>query len=170
MTDAAEATRPDTGGAVVYPSAAVPGVPAFMFTAPAGWIIDEAPGAFAVLRAPQADGPPLDAILRHERVPATVTLEDVATATWARIQRDIPDARQSFDRVAAFGPSVVYLRGISYAVDGATTGELQALLLAPKVEGRKTADLFQFTITGPADALRPHGEQFVAMVASFRFI
>ena len=170
MTDAAEATRPDTEGTVVYPSAAAPGVPAFMLRAPAGWVIDEAPGAFTVLRAPQADGPPLDAILRHERVAATVTLEDVAKATWARIQRETPGARQSFDRVAAFGPTVVYLRGISYAADGGTIGELHALLLAPKVDGRKTTDLFQFTITGPADALRPHGEQFVSMVASFRFI
>ena len=172
MTDTSAATRPDTERTVVYPSAAVPAVPAFVFTGSDGWTIDEAPGALVVLRSPQqADGSSLDAILRHDRVAASVTLEDAAKVTWARIQRETPDAKLSFERVAGFGPNVVYLRGFSFGTPGgATIAELHAMFLAPKVDGRKTADLFQLAMTGPAEALQQRGQEFVEMVASFRFV
>ena len=168
----ATSTRSDTERRVVYPSAAVPAVPAFVLTGPAGWAIDEGAGALVVLHSPpQAGGSSLDAILRHDRVAVAVTLEDAAKITWARIRREIPDARLSFDRVAAFGPNVAYLRGFSFgAPGGGTIAELDAMFLAPKVDGRKTADLFQLAITGPAEAVRHYGQEFVDMVASFRFI
>jgi hypothetical protein len=170
MTDASP--REDTERRVVYPNAAVPAVPAFVFTAPAGWTVDEAPGALVALRAPQrGDGTSLDAFLRHERIAAEVTLEDASKVTWARILRESADVKLSFERVARYGPHVAYVRGFSMgAPGGGTVAELQALFLAPKADGRKTADLFQLAITGPADALRAHGAEFVDMVATFRFV
>jgi hypothetical protein len=171
MTDTSAVPRSDTDRRVVYPSAAVRSVPSFVFTGPDGWTVDEGPGAVVVLRSPQqADGSTLDAVLRHDRVAATVSLEDAAKATWARIQRASPDATLSFERVAAFGPNVAYLRGFSFGASGATIAGLHALLLAPTVDGRKTGDLFQLTMTGPAEALREHGQEFVDMVATFRFL
>jgi hypothetical protein len=171
MSDISAATRPDTERSVVYPSAAVPAVPAFVFTGAAGWTVDEAPGALVVLRSPPQSGSSLDAILRHERVATAVMLEDAAKVTWARIQRESPDAKLSFERVAGFGPHVAYLRGFSFgAPGGGTIAELHAVFLAPKVDGRKTADLFQLAMTGPAEALQQHGQEFVDMVASFRFV
>src|SRR3954451_3118461 len=99
MTDAAATTtRPDTERTVVYPSVAVPAVPAFVFTGAVGWTIDEAPGALVVLRAPQPAGAsPVDAVLRHGRVLASVTLEDAATRSWARLQREAPGFKLSFE-------------------------------------------------------------------------
>jgi hypothetical protein len=171
MSDTSASTRPDTERTVVYPSVAVPAVPAFVFTGAVGWTIEEAPGALVVLRAPQqSDGSALDAVLRHNRVPGELTLEEAAKRSWARIQREAPDVKLSFERVATFGTNIAYLRGYSYAVDGSTTAELHALFLAPKGDGRKTADLFQLSVTGAPEVVRRRGEEFLDMVASFRFV
>jgi hypothetical protein len=170
MTDTS--TARDTERRVVYPSAEVPAVPAFVFTRPSGWTVDEAPGALVVLHSPpRADGSSLDAILRHDRVPAALTLEDAAKVTWTRIQSETVDAKLSFERVARYGPNVAYVRGLSRRAPGdGTVAELHAMFLAPKVDGRRTADLFKLGITGPAEALQQHGEEFVSMVATFRFV
>jgi hypothetical protein len=175
MTDTATSTeaRPATERAVVFPSSSVPPVPPFVFLGPAGWIIDEAPDALVVLRSPQeVDGFWLNAILSHDRVAATVTLEDAAKATWARILRDTPGATPEMERVARFGNNIVYLRGVQTRApqSGRELAQLQAIFLAPKVEGRKTADLFQFVITTPANVMAGLTAGLVEMIASFRFV
>jgi hypothetical protein len=165
--------RPESERTVVYPSAAVPVIPSFLFTGPEGWIVDEAPGALVVLRsADQIDGMWLNAILSHNRVSATVTLEDAAKATWRRVVEDSPEAKLSFERVARFGTNVAFLRGFSVDVapGDRNVAQLHALFFAPRAEGRRTADLFQFVITGPVEAMRERGHDLVDMVASFRFV
>jgi hypothetical protein len=171
-TSTTTATRPDSERTVVYPSAAVPVVPSFVFTGPDGWVVDEAPGALVVLRAPDAiDGYWPNAILRHNRVGSAYTLEDAAKATWDRAVRDSPGAKQSFERVARFGTNVAYLRGLSFdPSSGGKLAQLHALFLAPRAEARKTADLFQFVITAPVATMQQSGQVFVDMVASFRFV
>jgi hypothetical protein len=165
--------RPATARAVVYPSRTVRSVPSFVFLGPEGWIVDEAPDALIVVRAPQpVDGFWLNAILSHDRVAASVDLEAAAKATWARVLRDSPNAKAEFERVARFGDNIVYLRGVELDApqSGRKLGQIHALFMAPKEQGRKTADLFQFVITSPAELMPQLGPGFVEMIASFRFV
>ena len=164
---------PATARAVVYPSSAARSVPPFVFLQPQGWIIDEAPDAVLVVRAPEPiDGFWLNAILTHDRVAATVDLTAAAKATWARVLRDSPAATADFERVARFDDNVVYLRGLE--VDAPQSGrklaQLHALFMAPKAEGQKTGDLFQFIITTPTEVMGQLSAGFVEMIASFRFV
>src|SRR5436190_12436844 len=100
-----------TARAVVYPSEAARSVPSFVFLQPEGWVVDEAPDALLVVRAPESvDGFWLNAILTHDRVGATVDLDAAVKATWARVTRDKPGATPDFERVARFGDNIVYLR------------------------------------------------------------
>jgi hypothetical protein len=175
MTDTSSpaVSRPDAERTVVYPSAMVPVVPSFVFTGPSGWIVDEAPGALLVLRsAEEVDGMWPSAILSYNRVSSSVTLEDAAKATWERVVTDSPDARQSFERVARFGTNVAFLRGFSFEArqGGGRVAQLHALFFAPRAEGRRTTDLFQFVITAPVEAMQQQGRSLVDMIASFRFV
>jgi hypothetical protein len=162
-----------TARAVVYPSGAARPVPPFVFLQPEGWILDEAPDALLVVRAPEAvDGFWLNAILTHDRVAATVDLTAAVRATWARVLRDSPGATADFERAARFGDNVVFLRGLEIDApqSGRKLAQLHALFLAPKAEGQKTGDLFQFVITTPTEVMGPLSAGFVEMIASFRFV
>src|SRR5262245_9587393 len=102
-----------TARVAVYPSAMIRPVPSFIFTVPAGWVLDEAPDALVVVRtAEQVDGFWVNAILSHDRVPRAVDFKQAAKATWARVQQASPDAKVTMERLARFGTNVVYLRGV----------------------------------------------------------
>ena len=162
-----------TDRTVVHPSAEVPGVPAFLFSAPEGWVLDEAPGAVCVVRSPaQVDDFWLNAVISHDRVARTVDLEQAAKATWARIVAESPSATVTMERIARFGDNVVYLRGVQVAAprSGRALAQLHALFFAPRPEWRATADLFQIIATSPADVMGDIGAGLVEMIASFRFV
>ena len=158
---------------VVYPSAEVPGVPAFVFAAPDGWVLDEAPDAICVVRSPeQVDDFWLNAVISHDRVARTVDLEQAAKATWARIVAESPSASVNMERIARFGDNVVYLRGVQLDApkSGRPLAQLHALFFAPAAEGRATSDLFQIIATSPATVMGRIGAGLVEMIASFRFV
>jgi hypothetical protein len=158
---------------VAHPSLEVPGVPAFVFGAPEGWVLDEAPGAICVVRSPeQVDDFWLNAVISHDRVARTVDLEQAAKATWARIHAESPSAMVNMERVARFGQNVVYLRGILLEAprSGRALAQMHALLFAPGNEERATRDLFQIIATTPADVMGRIGAALVEMVASFKFV
>jgi hypothetical protein len=162
-----------TARVIVYPSAAVPGVPSFVFSAPEGWVLDEAPDAVCVVRSPeQVDDFWLNAVISHDRVARTVDLEQAAKATWARILADSPGATVNMERVARFGDNIVYLRGIQLDAprSGRQLAQLHALFFAPLVEQRATSDLFQIIATSPADTMGRIGAGLVEMISSFRFV
>jgi hypothetical protein len=172
----------DTGGpggqasteprVLVYPSATLRPVPSFLFAAPAGWVVDEVPDALAVIRTPeQVADFWVNATLSHDRVGKAVDIEKAAQATWARIQRESPEAKLSMERMARFGSNVVYLRGIELPApqSGRPLAQLQALLFAPPVEGAKTNDFFQIICTAPSDQMTNFGPIFVALISSFQF-
>jgi hypothetical protein len=166
-------TAATTARVLVHPSAAVPGVPAFVFSAPEGWVLDEAPDAICVVRSPeQVDDFWLNAVVSHDRVARTVDLEQAAKATWARIVAESPGATVNMERIARFGDNVVYLRGVQLAApqSGRPLGQLHALFFAPAGEGRATSDLFQIIATSPADVMGRIGAGLVEMIASFRFV
>ena len=174
----AELTRtpteaPTTGHqVVVFPSRLVRAVPPFVFAAPPGWVVDEAPGAVLAVRAEAAiDDFWSNALLIHDRVASAVDLQAAATASWGRLKADAPSATTKMERVAKFGENVVYLRGVELDAtqSGRRLAQLHALFFAPATAGAKTADLFQFVATSTTDQMGAVGRMFVDMIATFRF-
>ena len=177
MTETGSPTveAPPTTGyqVVVYPSATVRPIPPFVFCAPDGWVVDEAPDAVAVVRMTEAiDDFWINAILTHDRVAKAVDLAAAAQLTWSRMVRDAPTAKSVMERVANFGGNVVYLRGVELDApqSGRKLAQLQAIFLAPAAENAKTADLFQFIATSPVDKMDDVGKSFVEMIGTFRFV
>jgi hypothetical protein len=157
---------------VVFPSRSVRPIPSFVFAAPSGWVVDEAPGAVLAVRAEAAvDDFWSNALLIHDRVARAVDLQAAATASWGRLKADAPSAATVMERVAKFGDNVVYLRGVELdaAQSGRRLGQLHALFIAPAAPEAKTADLFQFVATSTAEQMGEVGQRFVDMVATFRF-
>lgn len=166
-------TAATTARVLVHPSAAVPGVPPFVFSAPEGWVLDEAPDALCVVRSPeQVDDFWLNAVVIHDRVAKTVDLAEAAKATWARVHADSPSATVNMERVARFGDNIVYLRGVQLDApqSGRTLAQLHAIFFAPIAEHRSTSDLFQIIATTPADVMGRIATGLVEMIASFRFV
>jgi hypothetical protein len=158
---------------VVYPSATVRPIPPFVFCAPDGWVVDEAPDAIAVVRQTEAvDDFWINAILTHDRVAKAVDLPAAAQLTWTRLTRDAPTAKSVMERVVNFGGNVVYLRGVEVEAprSGRKLAQLQAIFLAPAADDAKTADLFQFVATSPIDKMDAVGKSFVEMIGTFRFV
>jgi hypothetical protein len=175
MTDTIETptSAPTTGyQVVIHPSRMVRPVPAFLFAAPEGWVVDEAPGAILAVRA---SAPVNDfwnnALLTHDRVAKAVDLQAAATASWGRLKADAPSAEVKMERVARFGDNVVYLRGVELDApqSGKRLAQVHALFLAPSEDDAKTADLFQFVATSTVDQMDDVGKQFVEMIGTFRF-
>jgi hypothetical protein len=163
-----------TARVAVHPSAAIRPVPPFIFSVPAGWVLDEAPDALVVARtAEQVDGFWVNAILSHDRVPRAVDFKQAAQATWSRLRQTSPSARVTMERLARFGPNVVYLRGVELEApkSGRPLAQMHALFFAPTREGDtgRTVDFFQLIATSPLDRMEAYGPAFVELVGSFRF-
>ena len=140
--------------AVVHPGKLIPGIPSFVFTVPLGWVLDEAPGALAVLRLPkEVDGFWVNAILSHDKVARAVDFEAAAKASWARLKRTSPDATENGERLVRFGNQVMYVRGVELSAGGKQLAQFHALFFAPVNEGGKTVDFFQFILTAPVGAI-----------------
>jgi hypothetical protein len=170
----AEADRPAdlTARVAVYPSAMMKPIPPFIFSVPAGWVLDEAPDALVVVRsAEQVDGFWVNAILSHDRVPRSVDFRSAARATWARLVDSTPSATVSMERLARFGTNVVYLRGVEMEAprSGRPLAQLHALFFAPANDEGRTVDFFQIVATSPQDHMERFGPAFIEMVGSFRF-
>ena len=158
---------------LVYPSATLRPVPAFLVAAPSGWVVDEAPDSLAVMRtAEQVDGFWVNATVSHDRVARSVDLAVAAKATWARVLHSSPSAKAGLERVARFGSNIVYMRGVELDApeSGRKLAQLQALFFAPPVPDAKTSDFFQVICTSPVDAMPGFGPVFVAMISSFEFV
>ncbi len=157
--------------AVVHPGKLIPGIPAFVFTVPLGWVLDEAPGALAVLRLPkEVDGFWVNAILSHDKVARSVDFESAAKATWARLKRASPDATQNGERLVRFGDQVMYVRGVELTANDKKIAQLHALFFTPVSEGGKTVDFFQFVLTAPTAMMGGLVKPFMEALSTFRFV
>jgi hypothetical protein len=176
MTDTIETpTSAQTTGyqVVIHPIRTVRPVPSFVFAAPEGWIVDEAPGAVLAVRATAPVNEFWDnALLTHDRVAKAVDLQAAATASWGRLKADAPTAEVKMERVARFGDNIVYLRGVELDApqSGKRLAQLHALFFAPSDDDAKTTDLFQFVATSTVDHMDDIGKQFVEMIGTFRFV
>lgn len=177
MSDTAEAESgvgvATSRRAVVHPSAVIPGIPAFLFDVPEGWVVDEGPSALCVVRRPEeVDGFWTNAIVRHDKVPREVDFERAAKSTWAKLQKTYPGVVEQGERLVRFDTNVVaYVRGANLTVDGRPLAQIQAMFFAPVSEGGKVVDFFQ--IIGTAlrnDELQQNMDDVTAMIASFRFL
>lgn len=149
------------------------GVPSFVFSIPVGWVMDEAPNSLAVVHGPVAvDGFWPNLVISHDRLGASVDLKTAAQATWAKLQRQAPDAKVTFEKTARFAENVMYMRGVEMTSPQSKRklGQLHGLCLAPRPEGAKTVDLFQLIATSLTDPANSPVSQFVEIIGSFRFI
>jgi hypothetical protein len=174
LTHESVATRPAdlTASLAVYPGTQLRPVPPFVFSVPQGWQLDEAADALAVIRTPEeVDGFWVNAIVTHDRVPRAVDFEAAAKTTWVRIKQSSPDATPTLEKMARFGDTVVYLRGVELTApkSGRKLGQLHALFFAPAEGEGKTVDLFQIVGTSPADVMERFAPAFLEIVGSFRF-
>jgi hypothetical protein len=169
--------RPDkpaelTARIAVYPSAEIKPVPSFIFSMPAGWVLDDAADALVVARTAEQVGDFwINAILSHQRVPRSVDFKQAAQSTWARLQRTSPSAEVTMERLARFGTNIVYLRGVELEApnNGRVLAQLHALFFAPANDEGKTVDFFQLVATCPKDVMEQYGPAFIELVGSFRF-
>ena len=162
-----------TSRVALYPSAMIKPVPSFIFSVPAGWVLDEAPDALVVARtAEQVDGFWVNAILSHDRVSREVDFKQAAQATWGRLSRTEPSAKVTMERLARFGSNVVYLRGaeMDAAQSGRAVAQLHALFFAPANDEGKTVDFFQLVATTPRELMDRYGPAIVELIGSFRFM
>jgi hypothetical protein len=149
------------------------GIPAFVFSIPEGWVVDEVPNALAVVRPPEATDEFLaNLMIRHIRLGASVDLKLAAEATRATTMKQSPDAVISFERAAKFGDTVMHLRGLSLTSPESQRrlGQLHGLCIAPKGEGDKTVDLIQMVGTSLEDIEPSPAPQFMEVIGSFRFV
>ena len=157
--------------AAVHPSKLIPGVPPFIFTVPLGFVLDEAPGALAVVRTPaEVDGFWVNAILSHDKVGRAIDFEAAAKATWAKLKRASPDATDSGEKLVRFGDLVMYVRGAELTANGRKLAQFHALFFAPVTEGGKTVDFFQFVLTAPVGAMGGLVKPFMELLSTFRFV
>jgi hypothetical protein len=171
---AASPTKPTpTSQVVAYPSRLIRPIPRFVFAAPVGFVVDEAPDAMCVVRAPKdIDGFWVNAILSHDRVPRSVDFKQAAQITFAKLKKATPDANVTMERLARFGANVVYLRGVELTAPKSERklAQLHALFFAPVHDTGKTVDFFQIVATSPAELMPRFGRAFVEMIASFKFV
>jgi len=162
-----------TAQIAAHPGAMVPGVPPFIFSIPAGWVVDEAPGALCVVRtARQVDGFWVNALISHDKVARSVDFEHAAKVTWAKLKKTNPEAEPNGERMVRFGDRVVYVRGVNLnGSDGRPLAQLQAMFFAPTKGGGKVVDYFQVIGTCPrTGTVDEHMEAFLEIVGSFRFV
>ena len=162
-----------TAQIVAQPSAMLPGIPPFVFALPEGWVLDEAPGALAVIRMPdETDGFLINGILSHDKVSRKVDFKEAAGFTWQRLLEGCPDAEIYTEKFTQMGGRPVFLRALKVSApkSGRAISQLQAIWFAPTNGPGKVVDFFQCVFTCPAehvDAVAPHA---FAFLASFKFV
>lgn len=157
--------------AAVHPGKIIKGIPSFVFTVPLGWVLDEAPGALAVVRLPkEIDGFWVNAILSHDKVARATDFESAAKATWARLKRSSPDATENGEQLVRFGNLVMYVRGVELTANGIKLAQFHALFFAPVNDAGKTVDFFQFVLTAPVGAMGGLAKPFMESLSTFRFV
>lgn len=157
---------------VTQPGRLIPGIPPFVFVIPEGWVLDEAPGALAVLRSPvEIEGFWVNAILNHDRVARSVDFKVAAKVTWAKLNRSgMTDIKESGERMLRFGNMPVYVRGADFASpEGRKLAQMHAIWFAPTSEGGKVVDMFQLVLTAPANVMPTVVNPILEMVSTFRF-
>ena len=170
---AASTNSADVSARIVnYPSAALPGVPPFVAVAPDGWISASSPSSLVVIHEPEAvEGYFANAVIEHTRVARSVDFKRASQVTWAKVQREAPDVKARFERMAQFGNNRVYLRGaeMTAPANKRAFSQLHSLSFAPAADDAKLVDLFQITCTVPSNRIDAVGPLFMEIISSFRF-
>ncbi len=159
----------------VFPSKAIRPTPAFVFTVPEGWVLDEAADALAVVHPAKPEGDFwVNAMVTTDRVPRAVDFKAAARITFARIKRECPDAEVKMEKMARFGSLIAYLRGIEATSPKSQrrVAQVHAVFFAPVEEDDKgkTVDMFQVVGTCPEETAGRYGPRFVEIISSFRFV
>jgi len=162
-----------TAQIVAHPSAVLPGVPPFVFALPTGWVLDEAPGALAMIRLPEEiDGFLINGILSHDKVSRTVDFKEAAGYTWQRLKEGCPDAEVDTEKFTQMGGRPVFLRGLHLSAPktGRAISQLQSIWFAPTNGPGKVVDFFQCVFTCPVEHVDAVAPQALGFLASFKFV
>jgi hypothetical protein len=162
-----------TSHTAVYPSSTLRPVPSFVFEVPAGFELDEGPGALAVARVPEAvDGFWVNLIVSHDRVQRGMGLKTAAKNTFGLLARQCPGLALSEQRTGRFGDRLTFLAVANFAAPRTKRplSQVHAIFFAaPEEEATKTADLFHIVGTCPAELVKKYGPAFVQVISSFQF-
>lgn len=174
MSTATQPVRPAslTARVAVYPSDAIKPVPAFVFSVPDGWVLDEGPDALVVVHTPEeVDGFWVNLMVSQDRVARAIDHKAAAQATWARLVSNSPEAKVTMERMVRFDERITYLRAVELTSpkSGRALAQLHALFFAPAADDAKTQDVFQLIGTCPADQAERWGKDFLEVIGSFRF-
>ena len=158
---------------VAFPSAQIRPIPSFIFSAPAGWVVDESPNALGQVRVAE----PIDdfwpnVLITHTRMGREFDLEQAAAITWETIKADtsLASADVKSEQVVKFGELLMYVRTAELTpTDGDPVAEVHALCFAPVEGDGQTADFFQLICSSTVE----HGDQvlpaFLEIIGSFKF-
>jgi hypothetical protein len=148
-------------------------VPSFVFDIPAGFELDEGPGALAVARVPEAvDGFWVNLIVSHDRVQRGMGLKTAAKNTFGLLARQCPGLALSEQKTGKFGDRLTFLTVAKFEAPRTKRplAQVHALFFAnPDEAATKTADLFHIVGTCPGDLLPKYGPPFVQVISSFQF-
>lgn len=161
-----------TAGVVTHPSAMLPGIPPFIFSVPQDWVLDEAPGALAVVRPEEAvDGFWINAILSHDKVARSVDFKQAALVTWLKLAEHAPDATMRFEKMIRVGRLPIYVRAadMNAAQTGRRISQLQAIFFGPVHGPGKVVDFFQLVCTAPVEHVDSIAPDVLELIRSFRF-
>jgi len=162
-----------TAHIVAQPSSILPGIPPFVFALPSGWVLDEAPGALALIRMPEEiDGFLINAILSHDKVSRTVDFKEAASFTWSRLKEGCPDAELGIEKFMELNGFPMFLRTMEMSApkSGRRLAQLQSIWFAPAKGMGKVVDFFQCVFTSPVEHVNAIAPQALQFLASFKFV
>ncbi len=156
---------------LTFPGPLIRPVPSFTMGVPQGWLVRDCPGAiFAMGTADDDDGPWSNVIVRHERVMAVATLEDVAAADLVRLENDYPGVEVLEASAVEFRNTVQYVRTSKLRMAGwdGLVNRNDSFLFGPPPPG-PVADVFHFIWMNDWEATGPWAEIYAAMMATLEF-
>ena len=155
---------------LTVPGPLVRPVPGFTIGVPQGWLVRDCPGALFVMGTPDTfEGPWSNVTVKHERVMADKTLDDVARSTLVHLQADYPDV-EVLEATAVTFEETHYVRTSKLTMPGWSEllNRSDSFVFAPGQTG-PTGDLFHFIWLNPYEATGPYAELYAAMMATLHF-
>lgn len=156
-------------GTLTVPGPLVRPAPTFNLGVPTDWVITEAPGTVFVMGTEASfEGPWSNVLVKHERVPADTTLDDVARSTWAELLVDHPEV-EVLDETAVDFAETHYIRTVKLHMEGwGEVNRTDSFVFAP-VEEAPTGDLIHFIWLNALEAAPVYGDLYAAILASLEF-
>lgn len=160
-----------------FPGPVLRAVPSFRFEIPEGFVLEEAPGSLAVLRATEETaGFTANLLVNHDRIVASATLRDAAVITRIQLTKAFAQVEVTDERIAEFPGRPTYLRAAKLrpADSDLVLHQVHAICRAPAPDRPvQTRDLFHLVGTCnalPEEDAERRGRAFIDVIRTFTFI